>query len=498
MIHEFVRIIRVRGHGSNRQCVRFLPPRIVSVCWPSRRIAIVRSNMCSGRALSFIRPTRLPVQEVARRTASVSRPAVWRWQARYAEQGVRGACCATGRASLAALRFSAKVAAKVMDLTCSEPPGHATHWTGRAMAKAVGVSLRAVQRLWQAHRLQPHRIRTFKRSKDPEFAEKVEDIVGLYMDPPKHTVVVSIDEKSQIQALDRTQPGLPLKPGKCGTMTHDYKRNGTTTLFAALNILDGTVIGRCMRRHRHQEFIRFLNAVERAVPAGKVVHAIVDNYAAHKQPNVLKWLADHRRWTFRFHPDLGLVAQRRRGLLLGHHTPPDPTRSLPFRRRSAERVSSIAERTELQRALDYVRAGDTLVVTKVDRLARSTVGLWEIVKRLEAVEDGGVGLCVLNLGGETVDTKSATGKLILTIFAGFAQFEREMMLERQREGIAKAKAENRYLGRRPSARLKADEAVKLFKGGRSVTDIATALNIGRGSVYRALEAAGMKSASGWT
>ncbi len=122
------------------------------------------------------------------------------------------------------------------------------------------------------------------------------------MDPPKHTVVVSIDEKSQIQALDRTQPGLPLKPGKCGTMTHDYKRNGTTTLFAALNILDGTVIGRCMRRHRHQEFIRFLNAVERAVPAGKVIHAIVDNYAAHKQPNVLKWLADHPRWTFHFTP----------------------------------------------------------------------------------------------------------------------------------------------------------------------------------------------------
>jgi transposase len=168
--------------------------------------------------------------------------------------------------------------------------------------EAAGVSLRAVQRLWEAHRLQPHRIRTFKRSNDPEFAEKVEDIVGLYMDPPKHAVVVSIDEKSQIQALDRTQPGLPLKPGKCGTMTHDYKRNGTTTLFAALNILDGTVIGRCMRLHRHKEFIRFLNAVERAVPAGKVVHAIVDNYAADKQPNVLKWLADHPRWTFHFTP----------------------------------------------------------------------------------------------------------------------------------------------------------------------------------------------------
>ena len=156
-----------------------------------------------------------------------------------------------------------------------------------------------------------------------------------------------------------------------------------------------------------------------------------------------------------------------------------------------EQVSSIAERAELERALEYVRGGDTLVVTKVDRLARSTVGLWEIVKRLEAVEDGGAGLRVLNLGGETVDTKSATGKLILTIFAGFAQFEREMMLERQREGIAKAKAENRYLGRRPSARLKADEAVKLFREGRTVTQVAEMLSIGRGSVYRALEGVGL-------
>jgi len=243
---------------------------------------------------------RLPVLEVARRVG-VSRPAVWRWQARYAEQGVDGLLRdktrKPGRAPL-----SAKVVAKILELTCSEPPGEVTHWTGRAMARAVGVSLRAVQRLWEAHRLQPHRFRTFKRSDDPEFAKKVEDIVGLYMDPPKHAVVVSIDEKSQIQALDRTQPGLPLKPGKCGTMTHDYKRNGTTTLFAALNVLDGTVIGRCMKRHRHQEFIRFLNAVERAVPAGKLIHAIADNYAVHKQPDVLKWLADHPRWTFHFTP----------------------------------------------------------------------------------------------------------------------------------------------------------------------------------------------------
>lgn len=243
---------------------------------------------------------RLPVAEVARR-AGVSRPAVWRWQRRYGEEGIdsllRDKTRKPGRAPL-----STAVVAKVLALTCSEPPGETTHWTGRAMAKAVGISLRAVQRLWEANRLQPHRLRTFKRSNDPKFAEKVEDVVGLYMDPPAHAVVVSIDEKSQIQALDRTQPGLPLKPGKCGTMTHDYKRNGTTTLFAALNILDGTVIGRCMNKHRHQEFIRFLVAVDRAVPNGKLIHAVIDNYATHKHPNVLKWLAAHSRWTFHFTP----------------------------------------------------------------------------------------------------------------------------------------------------------------------------------------------------
>ena len=141
-----------------------------------------------------------------------------------------------------------------------------------------------------------------QKSNDPAFAAKVEDIVGLYMNPPAHAVVVSIDEKSQIQALDRTQPGLPLKPGRCGTMTHDYKRHGTTTLFAALNVLDGTVVGRCMPRHTHQEFIKFLGAVERAVPAGKIIHAIADNYATHKNPKVREWLADHPRWVVHFTP----------------------------------------------------------------------------------------------------------------------------------------------------------------------------------------------------
>ncbi len=170
------------------------------------------------------------------------------------------------------------------------------------MAARVGISPSSVQRIWRAHGLQPHRMRQFKLSNDPQFAAKLHDIVGLYVDPPAHAVVLSLDEKSRIQALDRTQPGLPLKRGRCGTMTHDYIRNGTTTLFAALNVLEGRVIGRCMQRHRHQEFIRFLNVIEAEVPAGKLIHAIVDNYAAHKHPKVLQWLSRHPRWTFHFTP----------------------------------------------------------------------------------------------------------------------------------------------------------------------------------------------------
>ena len=243
---------------------------------------------------------RLPVLEVARQVG-VSRPAVWRWQERYAGQGVDGLLRdKTRKPGKPPLPLA--VIAKILELPCSNPPGAATHWTGRAVAKALGVSLRAVQRIWEQHHVQPWRLRTFKKSNDPAFAEKVEDVVGLYIDPPCHAVVLSIDEKSQIQALDRTQPGLPLKPGKCATKTHDYKRNGTTTLFAALNILDGTVLGRCMKQHRHQEFIKFLNAIERAIPAGKIIHAIMDNYATHKHPKVCKWLANHPRWVFHFTP----------------------------------------------------------------------------------------------------------------------------------------------------------------------------------------------------
>lgn len=235
------------------------------------------------------------------REAGVSKTAVWRWQERFMAEGVDGLLRDKTRPPGRAPVTSERVA-EVVRLTQTEPPHEATHWTVRAMAKACGLAVSTVQEIWKAHGLAPHRWRAFKLSTDPAFVAKLHDVVGLYVDPPAHAVVLSVDEKSQIQALDRTQPGLPMKPGRAGTMTHDYVRHGTTTLFAALNVLDGTVIGRNMQRHRHQEFIRFLNVVEAAVPAGKVVHAIMDNYAAHKHPKVRQWLERHPRWVFHFTP----------------------------------------------------------------------------------------------------------------------------------------------------------------------------------------------------
>jgi transposase len=239
--------------------------------------------------------------EVMRR-AGKSKPCVRRWQERFISEGVPGLLRDKTRPPRIPPLAQATIDRVVESTATTEPPREATHWTAAAMAAAVGISPSSVLRIWRAHKLRPHRVRAFKLSKDPAFVAKLRDIVGLYLDPPAHTVVLSVDEKSQIQALDRTQPGLPMKKGRCGTMTHDYQRHGTTTLFAALNVLDGTVLGRCMQRHRHQEFIRFLNAVEAAVPAGKHVHPIKDNYPAHKHPKVRAWLARHPRWTFHFTP----------------------------------------------------------------------------------------------------------------------------------------------------------------------------------------------------
>jgi len=237
---------------------------------------------------------------IMRRTGK-SKTCVWRWQERFAAAGMEGLLRDRTRPSRIK-PLGAGVAERVVALTLADPPAAATHWTGAMMAEAAGISVSSVQRIWRAHGLRPHRVRQFKLSSDPDFAGKLRDVAGLYVDPPAHAIVLSIDEKSQIQALDRTQPGLPMKKGRLGTMTHDYKRHGTTTLFAALNVLDGQVIGRCMQRHRHQEFIRFLDRVEAAVPARKTVHAVVDNYATHKHPKVRAWLARHPRWTFHFTP----------------------------------------------------------------------------------------------------------------------------------------------------------------------------------------------------
>jgi transposase len=191
---------------------------------------------------------------------------------------------------------------RVVHMTLHEKPPAGTHWSVRKMAKAVGLSHSSVQRIWAAHGLKPHLTKTFKLSNDPQFSEKVQDIVGPYLDPPDKALVLCVDEKSQIQALDRTQPGLPLKRGRAGTMTHDYKRNGTTTLFAALDVATGKVIGRCLKRHRHQEFLRFLREVDRATPKPLDLHLVIDNYATHKHPKVKAWLARHPRFHLHFTP----------------------------------------------------------------------------------------------------------------------------------------------------------------------------------------------------
>jgi transposase len=231
----------------------------------------------------------------------VSRPTVLDWRRRFLEDGLDSVVeIRAGRGRKPAI--SARKVKAIVQATLHRTPPGATHWSCRTMAKAQGVSHATVQRIWDAHGLQPHRATTFKLSTDPAFVEKLTDIVGLYMNPPEKAVVLCVDEKSQIQALDRTQPGLPMKKGRCGTFTHDYKRHGTTTLFAALSMLDGTVIGECHGRHRHQEFLKFLRQLDRAFPRRLHLHLILDNYGTHKHPIVHAWLAAHPRFTLHFTP----------------------------------------------------------------------------------------------------------------------------------------------------------------------------------------------------
>ena len=235
------------------------------------------------------------------RHAGLSRPSVRRWRERFTQEGVAGLLRDKTRKP-GTPPLPAATVERVVGLTLGEPRGEATHWTGRMMAKEAGVSLRSVQRIWAAHRLAPHRVRTFKLSRDPEFISKLRDVVGLYMHPPAHAIVLSVDEKSQIQALDRTQPALPMREGRPATATHDYVRHGTTTLFAALNMLDGRVIGACMQRHRHREFLRFLKLIDQQTPSRLDLHLIVDNYATHKTPAVKRWLKAHPRFHLHFTP----------------------------------------------------------------------------------------------------------------------------------------------------------------------------------------------------
>lgn len=226
---------------------------------------------------------------------------VARWRNRFLEGGVTALEKDAPRPGRPRVITAAKVRALVHKTT-QEKPDNATHWSTRTMAKAAGISEKSVRRIWRQHGLKPHQVRNFKVSKDPQLAPKLERIVGLYLNPPEHAIVLCVDEKSQIQALDRSQPGLPLKPGRCGTMTHDYKRNGTATLFAALNTLDGSVISMCEDRHRHQEWLRFLKLIDELTPADKQLYLIADNYATHKHPVVKRWLERHPRFHMCFTP----------------------------------------------------------------------------------------------------------------------------------------------------------------------------------------------------
>ena len=229
---------------------------------------------------------------------AVGRVQVSRWRQRYQQYRLAGIERDLPRG---APPMTVDVA-RLVQLTTQSKPEAATHWSTRTMAAQLGVSAASVSRHWRAHGLKPHLVRGFKVSRDPRFVEKLEDIVGLYLSPPEHALVLCCDEKSQVQALDRTQPGLPMKKGRAATMTHDYKRNGTTTLFAALSVLDGQVISQCQQRHRHIEWLKFLKQIDRETPKDKALHLIADNYATHKHPKVQEWLAKHPRITMHFTP----------------------------------------------------------------------------------------------------------------------------------------------------------------------------------------------------
>jgi transposase len=234
-------------------------------------------------------------------TLNVAPRMVTLWRGRFLAKGIAGLLKDAPRPGRTPT-ITAEIAAALIAKTTQSSPTNATQWSTRTMAREMGVSKASVSRIWRANGLKPHRVESFKVSNDPLFADKLEAIVGLYLNPPEHALVLSVDEKSQIQALDRTQPGLPLKKGRCQTMTHDYKRNGTTTLFAALNVANGEVFGLCQEKHRHQEWLKFLRMIDQTVPADKEIYLICDNYATHKHEKVQRWLEKHKRFHVRFTP----------------------------------------------------------------------------------------------------------------------------------------------------------------------------------------------------
>ena len=239
-------------------------------------------------------------KEIAEKLGT-SRPTAGLWRRRFVEQRLAGIEKDAPRGGRKP-RLRNRLARKIVERTTQSVPANATHWSVRTLAADMGVSPSMIHRVWRANQLKPHLTKTFKLSNDPHFVEKVQDVVGLYLDPPEHALVLSVDEKSQIQALDRTQPSLPIYPGRCGTMTHDYKRHGTTTLFAALEMTEGKLIGACMPRHRHQEWIKFLGLIDRDTPPNMDLHLIVDNYSTHKHPKVQRWLKRHPRFHVHFIP----------------------------------------------------------------------------------------------------------------------------------------------------------------------------------------------------
>jgi len=283
------------------------PAKALSLSVEDRRVleGLVRAHSTPQQVAKRARIILLAAEGIANthiaEAVGVSRPTVLEWRKRFLAEGVE-TLGKTRPGRGAKPKIKQEKIRQIVDATLHTKPKSATHWSCRSMAKVQGVSPSAIYRIWKAHGLQPHRVETFKLSQDPKFVEKLTDVVGLYMNPPDKAVVLCVDEKSEIQALDRTQPSLPMKKGRCGTMTHDYKRNGTTSLFAALNFLEGTVIGECHPRHRHQEFLKFLRRLNREFPKDLDLHLILDNYGTHKHPAVKKWLKKHSRLKLHFTP----------------------------------------------------------------------------------------------------------------------------------------------------------------------------------------------------